>query len=196
MTSETKYDFQDGSGPVSAHRHSKGGGWVADTAYVDLTAYVGPDACVYGNAKVGNTASVFDNASVFGNAKVFGNASVFGSVIIDGLAEVFDYACVFGNAKAGNTAQIYSRTRVCGNAVVTTSVLNANRSDGYTFTIFDEVYGTTRITAGCRFFTIPEAIEHWTKTRGDTKLGRESIALVKHLEYAHSLKDMKEDGIH
>ena len=60
MTNTTTYDF--GSGPVAAHRHPNGGGWVADTAQVEASAYVGPDAQVYGNARV------------FGNARVYGNA--------------------------------------------------------------------------------------------------------------------------
>ena len=46
------HDFKDGNGPVPAHQHLNGGGWVADTASVDETAYVGPDARVFGNAKV------------------------------------------------------------------------------------------------------------------------------------------------
>ena len=34
------FDFDDGNGPVPAHKHPNGGGWVADTATVDETAYV------------------------------------------------------------------------------------------------------------------------------------------------------------
>ena len=37
----TTYDFEDGNGPVPAHRHSNRGGWVANTATVAGTAYVG-----------------------------------------------------------------------------------------------------------------------------------------------------------
>ena len=44
------YDF--GSGPVPAHQHPNGGGWVADTASVASTAFVGPDAVVSGYAWV------------------------------------------------------------------------------------------------------------------------------------------------
>ena len=33
--------FDFGNGPVPAHKHSNGGGWVADTASVADTAYVG-----------------------------------------------------------------------------------------------------------------------------------------------------------
>jgi hypothetical protein len=69
--SET-HDFNDGYGPVPAHRHSNGGGWVAYSAKVDASAYVGPDAWVYGNARV------YGNAEVFGNAEVYGDAQVFG----------------------------------------------------------------------------------------------------------------------
>ena len=30
------FDFNDGNGPVPAHKHPNGGGWVADTAKVCL----------------------------------------------------------------------------------------------------------------------------------------------------------------
>jgi len=55
----TTHDFQDGQGPVPAHRHRNGGGWVADTASVDETSFVGFDA-------------QFDEARVFGEAQVYG----------------------------------------------------------------------------------------------------------------------------
>ena len=48
----TTFDF--GFGPVSAHRHPNGGGWVADTA------------------------RVAGNALVFGYARVSGNARIYG----------------------------------------------------------------------------------------------------------------------
>jgi hypothetical protein len=52
----TTFDF--GDGPVAAHKHSNGGGWVADTAFVAETAYVGPDAQVYGTALVSGAADL------------------------------------------------------------------------------------------------------------------------------------------
>ena len=57
------YDFGDGNGPVAAHKHSNGGGWVADSATVTDSAYVGPDAVVYGNAAVSGKAWVFEGES-------------------------------------------------------------------------------------------------------------------------------------
>lgn len=60
----TTYDF--GYGPVPAHQHPSGGGWVADTAHVDDTAYVGPEALVSGSARVSGSAWVFDSARVSG----------------------------------------------------------------------------------------------------------------------------------
>jgi UDP-3-O-[3-hydroxymyristoyl] glucosamine N-acyltransferase len=52
------HDFEDGNGPVAAHQHSNGGGWVADTATVADTAFVGPNALVYGNAQVSGNCRV------------------------------------------------------------------------------------------------------------------------------------------
>ena len=70
----TTFDFGDGNGPVPAHKHPKGGGWVADTATVDETAYVGAEARVFDYAKVFGDARVYGDARVFDNAQVFGNA--------------------------------------------------------------------------------------------------------------------------
>ncbi len=55
-TEETTHDF--GAGAVPAHRHKNGGGWVADTAFVDETACVESDARVYGNARVEKPSDV------------------------------------------------------------------------------------------------------------------------------------------
>ena len=63
MKTETKdkqltFDFKDGNGPVSAHQHANGGGWVADTATVEPNAWVSGDAWVYGDARVSGDAWV------------------------------------------------------------------------------------------------------------------------------------------
>ena len=71
----TTFDFQDGNGPVPAHQHPKGNGWVADSATVDGSAYVGPDALVSDNAKVSGNARVYGDARVYGNAQVHGDAT-------------------------------------------------------------------------------------------------------------------------
>ena len=49
----TTFDF--GYGPVPAHQHPRGGGWVADSARVADTVYVGPDAQVSDTAQVYGT---------------------------------------------------------------------------------------------------------------------------------------------
>ena len=64
----TTFDF--GYGPVPAHLHPHGGGWVADTAHVDDSAYVGPNARVSGNALVSGDARVYGDAQVYGNATI------------------------------------------------------------------------------------------------------------------------------
>ena len=86
----TTYDFNDGNGPVPAHQHSNGGGWVADTAKVDETAYVGPDARVYDNTWVSDTARVSDTAQVYGDAQVNGSARVSGYAQVSGNDVFYD----------------------------------------------------------------------------------------------------------
>ena len=55
------------------------------------------------------------------------------------------------------------------------------RSDGYRF-IGQMRDGYLRILAGCRDFTLLEAREHWTKTRGGTPLGDETTARLDLIE--------------
>ena len=62
----TTFDFQDGNGPVPAHRHPNGGGWVADTATVEETAFVGPDARVSGSALVEGGVQLLGDTRISG----------------------------------------------------------------------------------------------------------------------------------
>jgi len=65
----------------------------------------------------------------------------------------------------------------------------ASRSDGYEFRLFVFADGTLKIKAGCRWFTLTEAREHWTTTRGGTQLGEESLALIDHLARMQAIAD-------
>lgn len=127
-----KFDFQDGNGPVPAHRHVNGRGWVADTARVYDKAWVSDDARVYGKALVHGQAGVYGKAWVYGDARVYGKTWVYGVM----------------------------------------------RSDGHCFTAVRCADGKKRVIAGCRYFTLAEAREHWARTRGGTKLGNETMAIL------------------
>ncbi len=85
--------FDFGFGPVHAHRHANGGGWVAETASVSESAYVGPAARVCDNAQVYGNAQVYDNALVYGNALVYDNALVYGNAQVKKSSDV---VCVSG----------------------------------------------------------------------------------------------------
>jgi len=151
------------------HRHVNGGGLVADTATVADTAFVGASATVYGNAEIYGNARVYDKAVVYGNAKVSGNVRVYGDVRVYGAAKILGDAEVFGNAE------------VSGDAVVSELFTSINRSDGYTFVYLPCSDGVHRIIAGCRYFTIEEAREHWESTRGGTPLGDETFIILDSL---------------
>ena len=134
----TTYDFQDGKGPVPAHKHSNGGGWVEDTAQVFDAAYVGFYARVYGNARVSGNAEVYGDAEVHGYARVYGDASV----------------------KRGSYRS---------------SPLQITRSDGYSFTLQSD----SSVVAGCRDFTMDEALEYWGNP--EHHMHKESYAIVQAL---------------
>lgn len=62
----TTFDFEDGDGPVPAHKHPNGGGWVAESAHVDETAYVGSEASI-----IKSKLTVFDREYFFANMTTY-----------------------------------------------------------------------------------------------------------------------------
>ena len=156
---EQTHDFMDGKGPVPSHIHTKGGGWVADTANVHNSAYIGPDARVYGNALVYDSAWVSGNARVHDSARVYDNARVYGNARVHGDALVYDSARVYGNARVKR-------------GMYTSTPTSITRSDGYMFTLQSD----GSIVAGCRDFTPDEAKAHWG--RNEHHKHRESMAIV------------------
>ena len=93
---------------------------------------------------------------------------------------VANTASVAESVYVGPKAQVSGLARVYGSAVVS-RLFSVNRSDGYTFAVYRDAEKALRITAGCRDFTPEQAKEHWTRTRGGTLLGIESLAAVDYL---------------
>ena len=63
------------------------------------------------------------------------------------------------------------------------------RADGYRFVgqVKDDML---MILAGCRYFPIAKAREHWLATRGGTKLGAETICILDHIEAVAKIRGM------
>ena len=116
------------------------------------------------------------NAWVSADAWVSGDAHVHGNGLVYGDAHVYGFARVHGNARVHGDAWVY------GDAWVNKPILCATRSDGHTFTVTQQNNGESRITAGCRLFTFPEARQWWTATRLGTPLGEETFSILDHLE--------------
>ncbi len=88
MPGQSKHNFEDGNGPVPAHRHPRGGGWVAESARVDQSATVTDGAWIFGSAKIFGAAKIFGFARVYGRAKIIGPAEVGGNVYVGGTTTV------------------------------------------------------------------------------------------------------------
>jgi len=69
-----EFMFTIAQGRVPAHRHlnpdGQMGGWVADTAYVDLLSFVHETALVYDNAQVLGRSVIHKNVKICGNVVV------------------------------------------------------------------------------------------------------------------------------
>ena len=66
-------------------------------------------------------------------------------------------------------------------SVATSLVIGPTRSDGYQFVMSK----SGSVHAGCRVMpSLAEAREHWTRTRGGTPLGLETMLILDYLEAA------------
>ena len=62
------------------------------------------------------------------------------------------------------------------------TVQTIRRTDGYWFALVPLESGDWRVTARCRDFTPAEGREHWTRTRGGTPLGAETLAILDYFD--------------
>jgi UDP-3-O-[3-hydroxymyristoyl] glucosamine N-acyltransferase len=131
--------------PAPAHQHPNGGGWVADTARVDLSVFVGPNAEVFGQAQVfsgriDGDAQVSGNASIRisnieGNATVIGNATVASATIIDGhISGGWISNCFIAGGRIGGDVEITGGSIYDGNIFGNVKISdNAQVSGGSVF---------------------------------------------------------------
>lgn len=106
------HDFLDGSGPVPAHHHPNGSGWVADTACVASTAYVGPQARVFGEATVLGCAEIHDRAEVSGRAVVRGRVQIRDRAKVQGHAIIEDDVTLGENAFIATNIHLVGDARI------------------------------------------------------------------------------------
>lgn len=171
------------------------GGWISCEANLsqDGDAWVDGDAQVFDNARVFGNAKISGNAQVFGNARISGNVRVYSSAQIEGNAQLFENtqaygnawiygdALIYGNACVYGDTEIFGFLQIYGDARIKTTPIFAMRSDGYAFLVVPTPDGA-RIIAGCRYFSFPEARQHWRETRGGTRLGEETFDILDLLE--------------
>jgi carbonic anhydrase/acetyltransferase-like protein (isoleucine patch superfamily) len=148
------YDF--GFGPVPAHPHPKGGGWVANTAKVDDTCYVGPYAQVYGKAYVSKNAKVDGYAQVFGDARVTDEARIYGA------AKVYQSAMVSGRARVSGEARVYGTSIVTDDALV---YENAEVYENSRVRNYCEVHGNAKVRANANLIENAKIYDNCIVTR-------------------------------
>ncbi|MEY5025558.1 MAG: hypothetical protein RLZZ244_1086, partial [Verrucomicrobiota bacterium] len=104
--------------PGVSHAHPNGGGWVENSATVDVSAYVGPNAKVLGTARVTGSARIEDYAVIKDSARVEGSAVVSGHALVEGDAQVSASARVRDRAQIGWGARLKDRAWVGAHAFV------------------------------------------------------------------------------
>lgn len=170
---------------------------VADYAQIGGYAVIRNKALIYGKAQVFDNACVQDQSSIYGNARVFGNARVKNNAqvrensCVSGNASIKDYVDVCGDARVFGNASITGLVTVRGESLIYGHAYlfggqtfkhnvvidddyhhQINRSDGYDFMYVPCSDGKKRIIAGCRYFTMEEAYDHWGSNEYLTTRGK------------------------
>ncbi len=178
-----KYRIRD-DGRIEALRPGPWGGIGTVGGFISAEHNLGHDdhCWVYGDARV------YENAQVYGDARVCDDARVYGDARLHGAARVYENAHVYENAQVCDDARVYGGARVRGAARVLCDVPGGALefgthqwvavwcvADGYSKLIC-EIDGVAWIGAGCRWFTLADAIRHWATRTDDRK---ETIALLQ-----------------
>lgn len=125
---------------------------------------------------IGGYAAGPDNLSQLGTCWLYGNSRMYDNSRMHGNSSMHDNSCMYGNSS------MYGNSRMYGNAqlhwTITETPVTVNTSDGYTMAYNKE---NNKISAGCRYFTVDEAVQHWTDTRGGTSLGEERLKCIEAL---------------
>lgn len=109
--------FAGRSEPVPAHRHPRGGGWVAETAFVDASAKLEPGAEVFDRARVLAGSCVYARACVRDDAVVEGAVVGEDGTVAD-RAYVGHGCCVTDQGFVGGYARLSEGVHVGGDAMV------------------------------------------------------------------------------
>ena len=127
---------------------------------------------VPGSASIGEEAWIGDSAAIGDSATIGKWASIGDSATIGKWATIGEGAWISHSAWIGERAWIGKWA----------TVQTIRRTDGYWFALVPLESGDWRVTAECRDFTPAEGREHWTRTRGGTPLGAETLAILDYFD--------------
>ena len=166
---------------ISGHAQISGNARIYDNARISGNAQISGGAWISGHAQISGNAWIYDNARIYGKAWIYGDARIYGNAQIYGGAWISGNAQIYGNAWIYGIARISGHAWIYGDARIYKVNVEATRTDGYTFTVAPTPNGP-RVIAGCRYLTFKEAKAHWKASRSGTKLGDETMSILKHLE--------------
>jgi hypothetical protein len=139
---------------------------------------------VYGSTHIYGNAQVYENVRVYGNAYVYDNADIYGNT------HVYGNAHVYGDAQVHGDVWLYGAVRVFGGLIKQGThdwcIVWAD-CDYYSKCLVD-INGVAWVGAGCRWFTLGDAIKHWTDHREDRS---QTVALLQGDIAMAKLKNLK-----
>ncbi|MBI2606750.1 MAG: hypothetical protein HYW49_11795 [Deltaproteobacteria bacterium] len=141
------------------HKHPNGGGYVADTAYVDKYAYIAPGVSVCDRAQIHGAVFVSGFSEITHDAMIVqegdGEIAITGNVIIRGRAQVRGMVRISGDAEIRGDAKVLDWAHITGAADI-----------GGNVTIKDWA-----LISGNGYFYDKAIISGWAKVTGDADIG-------------------------
>lgn len=114
------HDFGDGAGPVLAHVHQNGGGWVADSCYVEPGVLIDSASEIFGDARIFDKAEI-TGSRIGGLGISISGFAVIGACTIVAPLHMSEEAAMFDSEHRFGYAEIF------GKCFITHSVLGSCR---------------------------------------------------------------------
>ena len=164
---------------------------IGNDASIENDARIGDGASIGNYASIGHHAIIENDASIGNGASIGNDASIgYGASIGDG-ASIGNYASIGDGASIGYGASIGDDASIGDGASIgpnSQDAIDIGVADGYRKCIA-QVDGVAYIGAGCRWFTLSEALKHWSG-KGDRVM---TMCLLQSAVAIAGLKGWKHD---
>jgi len=163
---------------------------IGDGVYIDSHAAIGDDVCIGDNATIGGYATIGDFVTI-GRETTIGDFATIGHFATIGRETTIGYHAIVGTRATIDDCAVIGRSVRIGDFATIGDwaiyIADIGHADGYRKTLCD-LDGIAYIGAGCRWFCLQDALNHWSNHQEDRRATMALMQSAKALADLHGLK--------